>query len=293
MGAPPEAEDYVMAGASHRGQREVNEDRFCVSPRAGFAVVADGFGGVCDGVLAAALAVEVLRQHIEEVQSGPRGGLGPAPDLEVGLTLASRVILETARAQDLAPPDRASAIERALDPAARQVLEMHRGYKTKGLVFELKMGAAVVACLARGGDLAIAHAGDARAYRVPARGSVDGEAERLTEDHSLRNQLIEHGRLADMFPGAERVLVSALGVSGQLPVRVRTLQPAPGDIYVLCSDGVWEMVKEREIDSVVRELGHDVEAAAARLVDLAITRGGEDNSTAVVVRCPKAGGGAT
>ena len=129
------------------------------------------------------------------------------------------------------------------------------------------------------GTIAFGHVGDSRAYRI--RG---GELEQLTDDHSLVGELVRSGRLspeeAESHP-QRSVITRALGTEPDVDVDTFTTEAERDDIYLLCSDGLTDMVSSREILSVV-ERAHDLDDAARGLVDAANEGGGEDNITVVL-----------
>ena len=129
------------------------------------------------------------------------------------------------------------------------------------------------------GTIAFGHVGDSRAYRV--RG---GELEQLTDDHSLVGELVRSGRLspeeAESHP-QRSVITRALGTEPDVDVDTFTVEAEPGDIYLLCSDGLTDMISTRDILAAVED-SRDLDDAARSLVDAANVGGGEDNITVVL-----------
>ena len=129
------------------------------------------------------------------------------------------------------------------------------------------------------GTIAFGHVGDSRAYRV--RG---GELEQLTDDHSLVGELVRSGRLspeeAESHP-QRSVITRALGTEPDVDVDTFTVDAEPGDIYLLCSDGLTDMTSTRDILAAV-ESSNDLDDAAHALVRAANDGGGEDNITVVL-----------
>jgi PPM family protein phosphatase len=130
-----------------------------------------------------------------------------------------------------------------------------------------------------GESIVVGHVGDSRAYRVR-----DGELEQLTEDHSLVGELVRSGRLsaeeAEMHP-QRSVITRAIGTEPDVDVDTFTIPARPGDLFLLCSDGLTDMIPDREILSIL-DGSDDLDAAARALVDAANTAGGEDNITVVL-----------
>jgi len=146
------------------------------------------------------------------------------------------------------------------------------------------MGTTLVALLAGDERIALAHVGDSRAYLV--RGN---RIRQLTDDHSLVAELV---RRREITPRAARghphrhVLTRALGVRRTVEPDLAELTPAAGDTFVLCSDGLTGHVGDDEIAQTVLA-ATDLEEGCDRLIDLANSRGGEDNITVLLARCDK------
>jgi protein phosphatase len=144
------------------------------------------------------------------------------------------------------------------------------------------MGTTVTAALvdARAGTVAIGHVGDSRAYRVR-----DGALEQLTTDHSLVAELVSSGVLtqeeADRHP-QRSAITRALGTEPTVDVEAFTVDGLPGDLYLICSDGLPTMVSDDEIAAAVLSAQGDPAAAAEALVAAANAHGGEDNITVVL-----------
>ena len=135
----------------------------------------------------------------------------------------------------------------------------------------------VVILLARGGHYACLWAGDSRAYLLR-----EGTLTRLTRDHSLVQEMVEAGMLrdaeAESHPQAN-VITRAVGAAGELEMEKASARIAPGDLFLLCSDGLFKALPESEIATVLAA-GEGAQA----LVEAALLRGARDNVTAVAVR---------
>jgi protein phosphatase len=143
------------------------------------------------------------------------------------------------------------------------------------------MGTTITAALvAPDGTIAVGHVGDSRAYRL--RGS---DLEQLTNDHSLVAELVRRGELspaeAEVHP-QRSVITRALGTDPDIDVDAFTTVGAPGDLYLLCSDGLSSMVDARAINDILVRSRADLPTAARALVDAANRSGGEDNVTVVL-----------
>ncbi len=132
----------------------------------------------------------------------------------------------------------------------------------------------------QGGTVTLAHVGDSRAYRLRA-----GRLEQLTADHSLVGELIRSGRLtaeeAVSHPHRS-VITRALGTEADVEVDTRTMPVEPGDLYLLCSDGLPTMMRDEAILAEIDRAGGDPGDAADALVAAANAAGGEDNVTVVL-----------
>ena len=143
------------------------------------------------------------------------------------------------------------------------------------------MGTTMTALVVAGADqVLVGHVGDSRAYLLH-----EGVLRRITDDHSLVEELVREGRLtpeqAESHP--QRNLVTrALGVDPEVEVDLYTLEVIPGDRVVICSDGLTTMVRERDIERLARSEA-DPQRAADLLVDAANRAGGEDNTSVVIV----------
>lgn len=243
----------ISAGAAtHIGRRSNNEDQCLSAPTLGLFAVADGMGGYEGGEVAAKLAVDALREFYQRNRSEDDCtwpfGLDPQRSLAENM-LAVATKLANARV-------------------------------AAGRAGRLKAMGSTVATLVTEGDRAIiAHVGDSRVYRV--RG---GQLAALTRDHSLYEELRAMGsQVGDRasFPHAN-VITRALGMSPAVKVDTRTEALAAGDVFVLCTDGLYDLVASPRVVTLVTEASPA--DAAARLVHEAYENGSKDNITAVVVR---------
>ena len=144
------------------------------------------------------------------------------------------------------------------------------------------MGTVVTALLVdeAAGTIAIGHVGDSRAYRLR-----DGELEQLTPDHSLVGELVRAGRLsneeAEQHPHRS-VITRAVGTEPSVEVHTETLAAAPSDLYLICSDGLTDIVRDDQIAALIAAAGNDPDSAAEALVNAANEAGGIDNITVVL-----------
>ncbi len=141
------------------------------------------------------------------------------------------------------------------------------------------MGTTITVALVEHGNVAFGHVGDSRAYLIR-----DGRMEQVTEDHSLVNELMKSGKLspeeAEAHP-QRSVITRALGTDPDVDADTFTIEAKAGDVFLLCSDGLTDMVGEREIQELVERNREDIDAALKSLVKAANRSGGEDNITVV------------
>jgi len=253
--------NFIAAGLSDVGlQREHNEDSYCILSKHRLFVVADGMGGHRAGDVASHMATTEITAFFDATSADGDGVEWPAEE-DARLT-----------------PDQNRLVS-AVKLANQRIFQASVGNRSvQG------MGTTVVGALFNRDDrnMHIAHVGDSRAYRV--RG---GDITQLTRDHSLLNDyLLVMPNMTD----AQRerlpsnVITRALGMQDGVPVDVSFENVEPGDVYVLCSDGLNGMVSDDRILDIVHGAGADVETTAKALVAQANENGGEDNTTVVVVR---------
>jgi serine/threonine protein phosphatase PrpC len=198
-------------------------------------------------------------------------GMGGAKAGEVASRLAAAAFRDFHEADQLAPEERVAAI---IQEANKRIYERARSdAEASG------MGTTITAALLVGDSVAIGHVGDSRAYRLRR-----GRLEQLTEDHSLVADLVRSGRLtpeeADTHP-QRSVITRALGTDVEVDVDTFTVDAEPGDLFLLCSDGLTTMVDDEEITGTIDRSG-TLEDAARALLKAANRAGGEDNVTVVL-----------
>jgi protein phosphatase len=141
------------------------------------------------------------------------------------------------------------------------------------------MGTTMTVALVEGERVVIGHVGDSRAYLFR-----DGRLEQLTEDHSLVAELVRSGKLtpeeAEIHP-QRAVITRAVGTEPDVDVDTFSIEGAPGDLFMICSDGLTDMIDEETIREAVEENRPDLQQAAKALVNAANRVGGEDNITVV------------
>ena len=169
------------------------------------------------------------------------------------------------------------------------IADANRAVLARSVERGVEMGTTVVTwLLTEQGQCLIGHVGDSRAYRFRS-----GILRRLTRDHSVVQQMIDDGLLneaeAETSPN-RNVITRALGLTGQVDVDVRSWVHTAGDVYLLCSDGLTDMVAEVDIQAILGDVGaptgteDSLQAVAAALVDRANEAGGHDNISVMLIR---------
>jgi protein phosphatase len=150
------------------------------------------------------------------------------------------------------------------------------------------MGTTMTVALVEGTKVTFGHVGDSRAYRYR-----DGAIEQITEDHSLVNELLKSGKLspeeADTHP-QRSVITRAVGTDPDVDVDSFTIEAEVGDVFLICSDGLTDMVDDEDICSVLEKFHNDLDRATKSLVSAANRGGGEDNITVVAFEISEDGG---
>ncbi|RYE82739.1 MAG: serine/threonine-protein phosphatase, partial [Myxococcales bacterium] len=249
------------AGVTDVGRaRHHNEDSILVRQDLGLFVVSDGMGGHNAGEVASALTIASLRNFFEATSaSGASPNQGPDGNrveggerLGAGIHKANRDVHEIATTH------------------AR-----HRG-----------MGCTVVALHIQASSAFLTHLGDSRVYRLRHR-----QLEQLTRDHTLVNDILSLKSdisEADLAHLPKNVVTRAVGIEPAVNFDLRSEVLEPGDVYLLCSDGLTGMLGDSEIAQVLM-MSPDPSEAATVLVDMANEAGGLDNISAVVVRISDGG----
>lgn len=252
---------FEFAGATDVGRkRDHNEDSLLVAPEHSLAVVCDGMGGHEAGEVASGIGVETVKKFFE---------LAGDPDATWPFRY-DRQKDEGSNLLSVAGQWANQRIREASDGAAQQQAEGKRG-----------MGTTYVACLVRDRKAWFGWVGDSRGYLWRR-----GELHPTTSDHSLLNELIKTGRLTDDEIANfqhKNVITRALGMADQTEVDVSTWDLEPGDVCVVCCDGLTGMVTDERIAEILGKES-DLKTACQALVDEANANGGVDNITVALVR---------
>jgi serine/threonine protein phosphatase PrpC len=240
--------------------REHNEDTIASDLDVGLLVLADGMGGYNAGEVASGIAVKTITNLVREGLA--REDLGSL-DRSTGLTRPSIVLRD--------------AITRA-----NKII-----YQTARSQAECEgMGTTVVAALFYDNRISIAHVGDSRLYRQ--RGS---EISQVTMDHSLLQELVDRGFYSPeeaQRAANKNYVTRALGVEPQVEVEVQEHPVDKGDIFILCSDGLSDMVEDEDIRLTISTFGANLDTVAKQLIQLANENGGRDNVSVVLAQAIEA-----
>ncbi len=199
-------------------------------------------------------------------------GMGGAQAGEVASRMAAEAFEPAERGEEPAEAFLRSIVE----DANRQIhsLAQHDASRSG-------MGTTLTSALVEGDEIAIAHVGDSRAYRLR-----DGELKLLTSDHSLVEELRRQGRLTDAQAEdhpQRSIITRALGPEPEVEVDTMTYSARPGDVYLLCSDGLTTMLKEERVGEILMD-APSLDEATDQLVTEANEAGGRDNITVIAVR---------
>jgi protein phosphatase len=241
---------YTAAAASDRGRkRPSNEDAFGFSVEHGVYLVCDGMGGAAAGEIASSLAVDEMLRLLDRPTADENGlHAAPMPMLaEAAIFAANEAIFSRSQ----------------------------RNYKLSG------MGTTLVGLLVEKSRVWVLNVGDSRCYRLR-----DRCLEQITLDHSLVEEQVRLGRMTRseaLRSPLRNVITRALGTQSRVTPDIFELEPEPGDLFLLCSDGLTRELTDSLIETL---LGADLplEALCTRLVEAAKKAGGHDNITCILVR---------
>ena len=237
-------------GQSDLGRRENNEDSFDARDDLGLYVVADGVGGQDGGEVASRVAVDTMVGFFERVRDHAGFGLIDADERSVA----------------------EHRMELAVRMCQREVMRLSQGHLAK-------MATTLAVLLVGEGHALIAHVGDSRVYRMR-----DGVLEQMTRDHSLSAELEAAGAgyIAQRLTGPLSAMITrSVARNANATPDIRVEEVRTGDRFLLCSDGVHDVIEHGELEAIVRACGPDV--GSRLIVDRARSLGGHDNITAVVV----------
>lgn len=246
-----------MAGQTDVGSvREHNEDAISFNDTLGLAILADGMGGHRGGEMASAMTVSTiidrLTTQLKRINSGES-------DEATGYSLESLAVHD------------AITEANACVYAASSENSQYRG-----------MGTTVVVVLFYDNRFTVAHVGDSRLYRLR-----DGELEQITRDHSLLQELIDRGFYSPEQARKslnKNLVTRAVGIEANVQIDIQEDIAQVDDIYLLCSDGITDLIDDALILKTLKKNGKNLAQAAAELVREANEHGGKDNISAILAR---------
>lgn len=236
--------------------RKKNEDSIGFDSALGLIVLADGMGGHRGGEIASSMSVDAildtLQQQLPKIKPG-------RTDPESGFSMESVCIQE--------------AIESANDLIfqAAEVNPEHYG-----------MGTTIVVLLYYNNTFSLGHVGDSRCYRLRA-----DKLEQITKDHSLLQELIDRGFYTEEEARNSKnknLVTRALGIGPQVNVDMQEDIVLKNDIYLLCSDGLTDLVEDEYIYLTIKRFSDNLEEAAKQLITKANENGGKDNISVMLCR---------
>jgi len=236
--------------------RDHNEDAIAFDADIGLVLLADGMGGYNAGEVASGIAVKTIvglvRESVERedlrLHDGASGLTRASIILRDAILRANKIIFQTARTQP----------------------------QCEG------MGTTVVGALFFDNRVSIAHVGDSRLYRI--RGS---KFEQLTLDHSLLQELVDRGFYSPeeaQRAANKNYVTRALGVEANVDVEIQEHAVHRGDLYIVCSDGLSDMVEDDDIHLTLSTFGANLDTATKQLIQLGNDNGGKDNISVVVAQ---------
>lgn len=238
-------------------RRPHNEDSILVAEDLSLFLVADGMGGHAAGEVASRTAVQSVREFIEQTVKdrdftwpfGLNNHYSPVENmLLTGFLLANRRV--------------------------GRLAEENPQYNG--------MGTTLAGLYAPDGDIHIGHVGDSRIYRLH-----DGNFAALTADHSWVNEQLQRNIITEDEARTHRwrnIITRALGNRADLEVDLKTIEGHPGDLFLICSDGLTGMIEDQQIRNILLDRGDNLAEACQALVDASNQAGGIDNISVVLVR---------
>lgn len=241
--------------------RDCNQDAVGFESSLGLAVLADGMGGYRAGEIASAMAVDLILKEIKD---------------------------QYQKAMEITGDTNFSDMASASDLIENAILKVNSSIyaAAKNNIRYKGMGTTAVVAMVYDDVIFIGHVGDSRLYRLR-----EGKLNLLTEDHSLVRELVRKGSYTEAQAREAKnknVVTRALGVADKVTPEIQQSRVLLDDIYLLCSDGLNDMVEDKEIKNILLRYEKDLDQATDQLIRLANEMGGKDNISAILLRPIKA-----
>ena len=240
--------EIKISGITHQGMVRINnEDSISILDELGVVILADGMGGHQAGEVASSMAVEMIKQYFSEIVGNPNV-VPDGDNMLESIELANTAVFELSQQR----PECAG------------------------------MGTTIVVCCFVGGKVIAGHVGDSRLYRLR-----DSRLEQVTQDHSVVQELVSRGFMSKEEANNsmnKNLVTKALGIEASVEADLNEQEYQSGDVFLLCSDGLSDVVTDAEIENTLVENQQDIGATAQALVDQANAAGGPDNISVILVR---------
>lgn len=245
----------IASGSDVGLVRAHNEDAVANDLANGLLLLADGMGGHQCGEIASAMATLIIKTELADLFAKQQKGLGPA--LSVSDMLKKAVMLANTSIEQTA----------------------HENVDCEG------MGTTLVCGVFADNKIVVGHIGDSRMYRLR-----DAHFEQLTEDHSLLQTQINAGLMTKAearYSSDKHLVTRALGTNLEVELEVTEHEVQVGDVYLLCSDGLTDLVEDDEVKNTIISANGDMNFAIKQLLTLANTYGGNDNISMLIASVKK------
>lgn len=236
--------------------RSHNEDSIASDREKGLVVLADGMGGYNAGEVASGMATTVIVTELQQ-------------------------LLEKRGPSEIDGQDGQAVVQRLLrEQIAKANTSIYQASQSQPQY--AGMGTTLVVALFYDNKMTVAHIGDSRLYRLRA-----DEFTQVTKDHSLLQEQIDSGMITPQqakLSQNKNLVTRALGIDAMVEPEIHEYETQPGDIYLLCSDGLCDMVSDEDIGMALQTLGANLKLCAQQLVQMANDNGGRDNISVILVR---------
>ncbi len=254
---PEEIQQVIIAGYTDTGIRRAhNEDTIGFNQNLGIAVLADGMGGHNAGEIASSMAVEMVLSNLQNLHNR-----------ETSVPITSSQLLEYV--------SNTISHSNSMIFNAAETTDGHKG-----------MGTTLIAAVIKDSRIYAGHVGDSRLYLFR-----DRALSRITKDHSLVQDLIDKGFYTEVEArkaSVGHIVTRALGTKAEVDVDTFEYEIEPNDLFLLCSDGLSDMVPDWSIEETLAERDNDLDRKAKKLVDMANRNGGKDNISVILMQVQRA-----